>query len=167
MNAGPVKRVLLGVGIFLAICVLAVIGYVRAGWPLGDSIYMVVITIFGVGYGEVKPIDSEELRTLTILLIVFGYATAVYTIGGVVQMVVDGELQSALRQRKMSQGIASLENHVIVCGYGRMGAIMARELKQNGKPFVVVDESEVRIAEAQADGCLAMLVVSPHQQRRN
>ncbi len=157
MNSTPLRRVLRGAFIFLAICVIAVIGYVRAGWSLSDSVYMVVITIFGVGYGEVRPIDTDELRTMTILVIVFGYSAAIYTVGGFIQMLVDGELQNALRQRKMSQGIANLDGHTIVCGYGRMGAIMAAELKRSHRPFLVVDESLSRVADAQTNGCLAMI----------
>jgi len=157
MFASPVRRVLFGLTIFLSICVFAVLGYVRAGFSLNDAIYFVVITVFGVGYGEVQPIQTPFLRTLTILVIVFGYGAAVYTVGGFIQMLVDGELQNALKARKMSNGIANLNGHTIVCGYGRMGSMMARELQENGKPLVVIDEGEAKVAQAQQDGLFAMV----------
>lgn len=84
-----------GVVLFLAVCIVAVIGYVSAGWKLEDSIYMVIITIFGVGYGEVQPIESPGLRALTIMVIIAGYGAVIYTVGGFMQMLIDGELNRA------------------------------------------------------------------------
>lgn len=157
MTPTPFRRVLVGLGVFLLVCVTASIGYIREGWSVSDAVYMVVITIFGVGYGEVHPVETQSLRTLTILVIVFGYAAAIYAVGGFIQILIDGEFQSALRNRKMSQGIANLRKHTILCGYGRMGMIVAEELKQLGQPFLIMDESESKIAEAHAAGYLAMV----------
>lgn len=157
MTPTPVRRVLVGLGVFLLVCVIASVGYIREGWSVSDAIYMVVITIFGVGYGEVHPVESPSLRTLTILVIVFGYAAAIYAVGGFIQILIDGEFQSAFRYRKMSQGIANLRDHTILCGYGRMGMIVAEELTQLGHPFLILDESETRVAEAQEAGYLAMV----------
>ncbi len=157
MFFSPVRRVLLGLGIFLSICIGAVWGYLQGGFSLTDAVYMVVITVFGVGYGEVNPIDTSYLRMLTMVVIVFGYGAAVYTVGGFIQMLVDGELQNALRARSMSNGIASLNDHTIVCGYGRIGSMMAKELKDNGRPLVIIDGEKGKVAQAQADGFLAMV----------
>lgn len=157
MISSPVRRVLIGLCIFVAICILAVIGYVRGGFSLPDAVYMVVITVFGVGYGEVQPIQTPSLRLHTILVIVFGYGAAVYTVGGFIQMLVDGELQNALKVRRMSNGIAGLRDHTIICGYGRIGAMMAKELQENLKPLVVIDEDEAKIDQAHAQGLLAMV----------
>ncbi|MEM9826733.1 MAG: potassium channel protein [Planctomycetota bacterium] len=153
----PTRRILIGLTVFSLICGGAVAGYMNEGWSVEDSIYMVVITIFGVGYGEVKPIDSTSLRILTIAVIVFGYGTAVYVVGGFIQMLVDGEFQSLFRDRKMSQGIANLNQHTIVCGFGRMGSIVAEELLEQGHPFVIIDADEARVSEAQDEGMLAMV----------
>lgn len=157
MFLSPVRRVFFGLGIFIAICIAAVFGYVRGGFSLHDAIYMVVITVFGVGYGEVQPVQSPFLRTHTILVIVFGYGAAVYTVGGFIQMLVDGELQQALKARKMSNGIANLNDHTIICGYGRIGSMLAKELRDNGKPLVVIDEDAAKIDQAHDDGLLAMV----------
>lgn len=156
-RSSPARRVLVGAAIFLLICSVAVVGYVLEGWSVEESIYMVVITVFSVGYQEVKPIDSTSLRVLTIMVIVFGYAAAVYVVGGLIQMVIDGEFQSLIRDRRMSHGIANLDRHTIICGFGRMGSIVAEELLEQGHPFVVIDADEARVAEAQDAGMLAMI----------
>ncbi|TWU65012.1 Inner membrane protein YbaL [Crateriforma conspicua] len=157
MSSKPFRRILIGMIVFLAICISAVAGYVGYGWDVSDALYMVVITIFGVGYGEVKPIETPELRLLTIAVIVFGYGAAVYTVGGFIQLLIDGELQEILRSRKMSQGIAGLKVHTIVCGFGRMGSIVAEELLRSEHPFLVIDQDESRVDEAHQAGMLAMV----------
>ena len=152
----PFRKILTGIALFFAICVVAVIGYVSAGWKLDDSIYMVIITIFGVGYGEVQPIQTPGLRALTIMVIVAGYGAVIYTVGGFVQMLIDGELNRALGARRMTKGIDRLQDHAIICGIGRMGAILARELAQAGKPFVVIDTNQARLQEAEDRGYLVI-----------
>ncbi|MBI1246895.1 potassium channel protein [bacterium] len=144
----------IGASLFVAICVVAVIGYMANGWRLDDAIYMVIITIFGVGYGEVQPVESPALRALTIMVIIAGYGAVIYTVGGFMQMVVDGELQKALGARRMSMEIDRLDKHTIVCGVGRMGSILARELAKAGKSFVVIDTDERRLAAAEELGYL-------------
>lgn len=145
-----------GVALFFTVCIVAVIGYVSAGWKLEDSIYMVIITIFGVGYGEVQPIESPGLRALTIMVIIAGYGAVIYTVGGFMQMVIDGELNRALGARRMTKEIDRLTDHTIICGVGRMGTILARELHASGKPFVVVDCDERRLQAAEDCGYLVI-----------
>ncbi|PQO39952.1 potassium channel protein [Bremerella cremea] len=152
--SGPIRKMVVGASLFLAICITAVAGYMAHGWRLDDSIYMVVITIFGVGYGEVQPVESPALRALTIMVIIAGYGAVIYTVGGFMQMVVDGELQKALGARRMSLEIDRLDRHTIICGVGRMGSILARELAASGKPFVVIDTDERRLHAAQELGYL-------------
>ena len=145
-----------GVSLFLAVCVVAVFGYTAAGWDFSDSLYMVIITIFGVGYGEVQPVGSVGLRALTVAVIIVGYGAVIYTIGGFMQMLIDGELNYALGARRMTKDIEGLNHHTIICGVGRMGTILARELSTSGKPFVVVDSDERRIQEAEQQGYLVV-----------
>lgn len=154
--SGPYRKIATGLLLFVAICVLAVSGYVTAGWELEDSVYMVIITIFGVGYGEVQPVQSPGLRALTILVIVTGYGSLLYTVGGFVQMLIDGELDKALGARRMTRGIERLQDHTVVCGVGRMGTILARELQAAGKSFVVIDSDERRLQQAEERGYLVI-----------
>lgn len=128
-----------------------VLGYTLFGCPLFDAIYMVVITIFGIGYGEFCPISPAE-RGFTILVIVAGVISAAFIVGGFVQMVTEGEIHRALDSRRKTKDIAQLENHAIVCGYGRIGQVLARKLVDAQHPFVVVDNNSDRIASAEAMG---------------
>lgn len=154
--SAPFRRILTGIAFFLLIFLVAVAGYLAAGWPLDNSIYMVIITIFGVGYGEVQPIESPALRALTISVIVAGYAAVIYTVGGFVQMLIDGELKRALGARRMTRGIDRISGHTIVCGFGRLGSILSHELSQAHKAFLVLDEDELRIREAESLGYLVV-----------
>ena len=150
------RRLFAGLVFFITVCVLATIGYVAAGWDLMDAVYMVIITIFGVGYGEVQPVQSPGLRVLTISLIIAGYGTAIYIVGGFVQMVTEGEINRALNKRKMTRGIEQLTGHAIVCGYGRSGRILAQQLALAKIPFVVLDQDERKLSEAEEQGFLVM-----------
>ena len=82
---------------------------------------MVVITIFGVGYGEVKPLETPAEKIFTMMVILAGTTSAVYIVGGFVQMVAGGEINRALDSQRKSKNIESLKNHSIICGFGRMG----------------------------------------------
>lgn len=146
-----------GVTLLVGVCAAAVVGYMLAGWPFHDAIYMVVITVFAVGYGEVEPITTWPLRGLTIGLIVAGYGAVIYTVGGFIQLVVDGELNKALGVRRMHREIDQLEGHTIICGYGRMGTTLAAELRASGHPFVAIDT--LGGASTLADDDQGMLII--------
>lgn len=154
---GPFRKIVIGVAFFVLIFLVAVAGYLAAGWQLADSVYMVIITIFGVGYGEVKPVESPALRAFTISVIISGYAAVIYTVGGFVQMLIDGELNRALGARRMTRGIERLSGHAILCGFGRLGAMLAQELSKTNKPFVVIENDEARIREAESSEYLVVM----------
>ena len=150
------RKMLVGAGLFCATCIAAVLGYSIAGWSLVDSLYMVVITIFGVGYGEVQPIDTPNLKFFTAVIIIAGCSSGIYVVGGFVQMVAEGEIQRVLGVRRMSRGIEQTSGHVIICGFGRVGQILASELNELGEPFVCVDSNPERIALADELGYLVV-----------
>ncbi|MGB7485181.1 MAG: ion channel, partial [Phormidesmis sp.] len=133
------QRIVTGALFFSITITTAVIGYIIAGWTLLDAIYMVVITIFGVGYGEVKPLNTPSLRVFTILVIIAGALSVAYMVAGFVQLVTEGEIRRALNLRQMTQEIQNLTNHVIICGYGRMGQILTQKLTADGQRFIVLD----------------------------
>jgi len=151
------RNIILGAIAFASTILIAIAGYVVAGWNLLDAIYMTTITVFGVGFGEVRPITSPALRVFTIIVIVAGYTSVVYIVGGFVQMVTEGEINKALSARRIEREIDSLQQHIIICGYGRIGQILARRLYKIQQPFVVVDSSSDRIALAEAKGYLTKL----------
>ncbi|TWT95215.1 Inner membrane protein YbaL [Botrimarina colliarenosi] len=150
----PIQRLLTTLVFFVTTCVLVAGVYVSHGWDPADALYMVVITIFGVGYGEVRPIDTLTLRTVTMMLIVVSYGCVIYIAGGFIQMVMEGEINRALSRRRMTRGIDELTGHTILCGYGRAGRILAGELKTAGAAFVVVDQDEEKLNDAEAAGML-------------
>ncbi len=154
--AKPLNRILTGIVFFVVVCLLGIAGYMLAGWEMMDALYMVVITIFGVGYGEVQPVQSPAFRVLTISTIIAGYAAVIYTVGGFVQMVIDGELNKALGVRKMTREIENLHGHAVICGVGRMGTILSQELRASNKSLVIVDCDEDRLQQAENLGHLVV-----------
>lgn len=160
----PVRKIIAGVIVFSVVCLVAVSGYVAAGWAVDDAIYMVIITIFGVGFSEVRPVDTWALRALTIGVIIVGYGAVIYTIGGFIQLVVDGELNRVLGARKMTREIDQLQNHAVICGFGRMGRELAQSLSDAGKPFVVIDSNPDVVAAAETRKYLALLGDASQEQ---
>lgn len=151
------KKILIGASVFAITIVVAIFGYWIAGWSLLEAIYMVIITIYGVGYGEVRPVDDRVLRLFTMTFIVTGCTSAVFVMGGFVQMIAEGEINKALGARRMNEGIKRLQDHAIVCGFGRVGQILAAELKATDIPFVVVDQNRERLLEAEELGYLVYI----------
>jgi voltage-gated potassium channel len=143
------QRILTGSLFFAITVILAVIGYVWFGWTLLEAVYMVVITIFGVGYGEVKPLESPTQKIFTILVIIAGTSSAVYIVGGFVQMVTEGEINKALNIKRKLSMIAGLHEHVIICGFSRMGEVLAHQLFEAMQPFVVVTADPEQVAQAE------------------
>ncbi|NEQ96375.1 MAG: potassium channel protein [Cyanothece sp. SIO2G6] len=141
------KRIITGALFFVFTLLVAVVGYMGFGWELMDAVYMVVITIFGVGYGEVQPLESPAQKIFTIIVIFAGTTSAVYIVGGFIQMVTEGEINKALNAKLKERSIASLEHHVIVCGFSPMGQILTQQLHANQEPFVVIDPQAEQIIE--------------------
>ena len=148
------KRVLTGTIFFILTMIVAVIGYVFFGWTLLEAVYMVVITIFGVGYGEVKPLETAPEKIFTILVIVAGTSSAVYIVGGFVQMVAEGEINRALDIHRKEKEIRGLNNHTIICGFGRIGQILAQQLQKDRQQFVIIDRDSQILINAEQKGYL-------------
>ena len=127
---------------FLLLSILVVggtLGYVwLEGWPLGDSLYMTMITITTVGFGEVRPL-SPEGRQFTILLLIFSIATVGYSVTTLIGFVFEGQIFLAMRGRRMERAISKLKDHHIICGCSAIGREVAFELRRAGAPFVIVD----------------------------
>ncbi len=155
--ARPIRRLVAGLLFFVGTCAAGVVGYRLAGWSTIDAFYMVVITIFGVGYGEVRPVETPGLRAFTSGVIVAGYGAALYAVGGFVQLVTEGEINRALGARRMNRGIRQLRDHTILCGYGRVGRILAERLTTKHTELVVIDTDREKIIEAEGDGHLVVL----------
>ena len=138
------------VALALVFC-LGLIGYMHVeGWSFFDSLYQVVITLSTVGFQEVYPL-SRNGRILTMLLIVSGVGSFAYLVGSFTQVLVEGRLQQFLGRRRMQKIIDGLSEHVIICGYGRIGSIVAREILAENVPVVIVESSPevVRLLDEQ------------------
>jgi voltage-gated potassium channel len=140
----------------LAIFVITTAGFVSAGWSLADAAYMVILTVFSVGYGEVRPIDTTWLRTLAILTIVLGCTGMIVLTGALVQTFAHYQLRSLLGIDRMQSQIEKLSDHVIICGYGRIGQQLAIELAAARLSFIIVERSAAKIADAEAHGYLCL-----------
>ena len=134
---------------FAVALIAALVGAGTAGYmlienmPLEDAVYMTVITITTVGYGEVKPLGSAG-RIFTMLLIFTGVGTAYYVLAAVTEMVVGGQLRELVGRSAMSRKIHQLEGHVIICGYGRFGSVVAGELRRHGTTRVIIENDPAK-----------------------
>jgi len=141
--------------VLTVIFVATVLSYHALGYDWLDAVWMVVITVSSVGYGEQSEANPET-KMLSIAVIVFGLSAAAYTIGGLLQMITEGELERALGRRKMTRDIERLKDHVVICGFGRMGEMLARDLKSMRRLFLIVDNDSERIADAETHRYLCL-----------
>jgi voltage-gated potassium channel len=107
--------------------------------PLEDALFMTVITISTVGYGEVRPLDRAGL-IFTIVLIFTGVGGAYYVFAALTEMVVGGQLREILYRNAMTRKIHQQKGHVVICGYGRFGRVVAEELHRHGTTLVVIEK---------------------------
>lgn len=136
------RKLLFSILMFLVVVLFGIFGYTWIeGWNLLDSLYMTIITLSTVGYGEVREIGPGG-RVFTVLLIVFGLFTITYIVGLVAETLVAGEIRSVLGRRKVSKKIKSLRDHYIICGYGRIGSIICKGLTRKAIPLMVIEKDE-------------------------
>ncbi len=114
---------------------------------------MTVITLATVGYSEVHTLSFEG-KLFTVFLIVFGVGTIAYTIGSMIQFMVEGQLYQLLGRKKVQKKIDRLQGHYIVCGYGRIGRLISREFASRPLPFIVVENNSENCQRLATDGHL-------------
>ncbi|EMI56700.1 potassium channel family protein [Rhodopirellula sallentina] len=144
----PIERIAAG-GVLLAfVFAVAVTGYRYVGdYGWLESIWMVVITISTVGYSESSSL-SPALQLFTVFVILIGMSAAAYTFGGLIQLLLAGEIDRLIGLRRMTAEIADMNNHVIICGFGRMGHSLAEDLRSQGRTVVIIESNGERIREA-------------------
>ena len=126
-------------------------------WNFLDSLYMTVITLTTVGFGEVHPVNDQG-RILTMTILVSGLGVVGYLIGTLTQIVVEGQLLRIMGRKKLERKIEKLKDHIIICGYGRVGRIICEEIYRS-KPtaLVVIDSDSTVTAKIEEDGHLYLL----------
>ncbi len=142
MQKDSSKKLLFSIFLVILVCVFGAIGYMALeGWDVLDAIYMTVTTLATVGYGEVHELDTAG-KIYTIILIVTGVGFFLYVIGSVVQFMVEGHIQAIFGRKRLDRQIERLKDHYIVCGYGRIGKVLCRNLKKKPVDLVVIDMAE-------------------------
>lgn len=141
------RSLVAGIGAIFVLLVTGTAGYVLIeGWTVLESVYMVVITMSTVGYREVHPL-SPAGQILTTVLILTGVAAFAYVAAAAFRLILDGELGRVVGRRRMDKEIAQLRNHMIVCGFGRVGQEVCRNLTADGVPLVVIEQDPEQVAE--------------------
>ncbi len=141
----PATRLRYGVIGLIGALVVGTAGFMAFGYSLIDAVFQTVITVSTVGFGEVRPFDTGQ-KWFTIFLILVGVGVAAYTFSTLVETLVGGFLSDELRRRRMQRQIDSLQNHLILCGWGRVGSSIARYVAASDMDVVVIDSSAERVA---------------------
>jgi voltage-gated potassium channel len=130
--------------LLLAIIITGTLGYmIIEGWSVWEAFYMTAITMSTVGYREVRELSFPG-QVFTVVLIFGGVGTAFYTATLVASLIVEGGLHRRFEQRRFARMLEQLEGHFILCGYGRIGGIIAEELERQHVPFVVIERDPER-----------------------
>ncbi|MDQ1438422.1 MAG: voltage-gated potassium channel [Acidimicrobiaceae bacterium] len=139
---GAFRRVWLGVVAMTLILVLGTVGYVVLGYGFLDALYQTVATVTTVGYRH--PATGAG-KAFTIVVVLVGVSTALYTFGVLLESLVEGHVRDLLGRRRMERRIQDMHDHVIICGWGRVGRAIARAVHAAGTDVVVVDKDATRL----------------------
>jgi voltage-gated potassium channel len=146
----------LAVALLLIILAGGTAGYVLIErWGLWDAFYMTVTTVATVGFLEDHPLSFAG-QAFTVALIFLGVGTAFYTVTLLATIIVEGGLHRRFEQRRVTHMLEQIKDHFIVCGYGRIGSIIAAELHQQGVPLVVIERDKERVRQAIDRGWLGI-----------
>jgi voltage-gated potassium channel len=150
------KTLLWVVAAIASVVVVGTAGYmVLFGWGFLDAFYQTITAITTVGVGEVKKLSSGE-RVFTILLILCGVGVMLYGLATIVEYAIKAQLSGVFKRRAVKKQVDKLENHYIICGYGRVGESVARHFASQEAAFVIVDNDAESLARAEGDGFLVV-----------
>src|SRR5271165_4322439 len=154
---------------FLAAALAFVVGIGTAGfhyiegWPWFDGFYMVIITLTTIGYQEVHPL-SHAGRVFNVFVILSGVSLLLLGVGALSQALLEFELQSFFGRRRMEREIGRLDDHYIICGMGRVGRSVARELARKPAPFVIIDNADAKLQRFTSENWLVMHADATQEQ---
>ena len=155
----PAERLFFALVLVLFVVAVGTVGFVLIEhWSFLDSLYMTLATISTLGMKAYGITDIGVAgRIWVMFLIVVGIVSAMIALSTLAAMVVEGQVRSILGRRKVNRKIASMSNHFIICGYGRMGRSVCACLHQHGRPMVVLDQNSTHTSLAERDGFLYVL----------
>ena len=145
------KKIYTAVFLLFALLTIGIVGFrVVSDYSWIDALYMTVITITTVGFGEVVPLDDES-KIFTVFLILISIVIVGYALSVITEYILSKNNVDELNQKKMQKLIDSLKNHIIICGYGRNGKQAARKLSAYKKSFVVIEKDKELLERLQTD----------------
>lgn len=151
------KRIIYAVAVVTSLVAAGTIGYrVIEGWDWFDGLYMTIITLSTIGYGEVHEL-TEPGRVFTLVLIVFGLVMFGYLVSSLTQMLIETEFESVFGRRKLFKDISKLRDHYIICGAGRVGSRVLDELRRKNVNFIVIERDQAVAQQLLVRGDLVLV----------
>ena len=148
------KKIRISLTLLIGVITFGTAGYYYVEhMPLFEAFYMTIITISTVGFSELQPL-SVYGRVITIIIISTGIMIGAYTIGMLLRILIEGELKKSFGRKKMENQIAKLRNHYVICGFGRIGELICRELKTYNTDLVVIEKDPQVIEQLEDDNFL-------------
>ncbi|WP_448872571.1 potassium channel family protein [Desulfobulbus propionicus] len=139
------RKIIIITLLFLALLLGGTFGYMfleNTGFWMG--LYLTIITVFTVGYGDIVPIHPSG-RVFTVFLVITSVSFVMYVFSKITETMIEGELRGLYKRRKMNKEIARLRDHYIVCGFGRIGKEICKILQEHHRPFLVIEKDEDEI----------------------
>ncbi len=147
---------------FVFILVGGTIGYIYLeGYNVTDALYLTIITVATVGYGDMVP-HHPGGKILTVVLVLVGVSFVMYMFSKIVEAMVEGGLREILGKRQMKKQLDHLENHYIICGHGRIGSVICQTLRENNKQFVVIEKNEKEVQKISKKGYVVIQGEAAH-----
>ncbi|MHB1486260.1 MAG: potassium channel family protein [Acidimicrobiales bacterium] len=144
----PWRRVRMGLGALVCVLGIGTLGYWLLGLSPLDALYQTVTTVSTVGFRELYRLTPAS-KVFTIVLILVGVGTVLYAFSELLEAIIEGQLADLLGRRRMDRHINELADHVILCGWGRIGQVLAHHLAAAGEQLVVVDLDPARLADVE------------------
>ncbi len=143
---------------------LGTVGFMLAeGWGIGDAVYMTIITVTTVGYAEVHPLSGWG-RVVASVVVLGGLGTLLYVLGAITELAVETQASGLVRRRRMLNEIAKMQGHYIICGYGRMGQTVTRQLLQEQQKVIIIDTNPDSTEPARQQNLLVLNGDATHDE---
>ena len=125
-------------------------------WPLFDSLWVTIVSLTTTGYGDILP-KTLPGRAFLLGILIVGVSTVAYSMGAIINILVESQVSRIMERNKMLKTIKQLNNHIVVCGAGRVGSYVAQVLRTERVPYVLIDIDEELIVHRQEEGHLVLL----------